>query len=101
MPFFLHPFAAVKDGYIVRFISDEADVRNGEEALPVVADADPMVADGQRLAGPDFEVLPDRVRAYGKVVAIDGEEYLLNRIAKLEAALDARLAVVEAKTRAV
>ena len=101
MPFVLHPFAAVKDGYVTRFISDEADVRKGEIALPVIADADPVLADGQRIWGPDFEVLPDRVRAYGRAAALEGEEYLLNRIAKLEAALDARLAVVESKTRAV
>jgi len=101
MPFVLHPFAAVKDGHVVRFIDSEKDVRDGEVALPVVADADPVIADGERLWGPDFEVLPDMVRAYGKAVALEGEDYLLNRIAKLEAALDARLMAVEAKAQLI
>ncbi len=97
MPFVLHPFAAVRNGnYIVRFQGDQTPL-DGCVILPVVADPDPVLADGERLYGPDFEVLPDRVRAYGKAVALQGEEYLLNRIANLEAALDARLSVVEAK----
>ena len=101
MPFILHPFAAIKDGYVTRFIVSASDVQKGEIALPVIVDPDPVLAGGQRISGPDFEVLPDRVRAYGKVVALDGEEYLLNRIAKLEAALDARMTAVEAKAMKV
>jgi hypothetical protein len=96
MPFVLHPFAAVRGSYIVKFQGDQTPL-DGCVILPVIADADPVLADGERLYGPDFEVLPDRVRAYGKVSPLQGEEYLVNRIAKLEAALDARLSVVEAK----
>ena len=96
MPFVLRSFAAVQGNYVVQFQDDETPL-DGCVILPVIADADPVLADGERLYGPDFEVLPDRVRAYGKAVALQGEEYLLNRIANLEAALDARLSVVEAK----
>ncbi len=93
MPFTLHPFAAVKNGYVTRFISDEAAVRNGEVALPVIADPDPVLGEGERLWGPDFEVLEDRVRAYGRAAPIEGEAVLLARIAKI----DAMLTALEAK----
>ncbi len=93
MPFVLHPFAAVKNGYVTRVIDDEADILEGEIALPVVADPDPVLADGERLWGPDFEVLKDRVRAYGRPAPVEGEDMLRARIAKLEATI----AAIEAK----
>jgi hypothetical protein len=93
MPFTLQPFAAVRGSYIVQFQGDETPL-DGCVILPVVADADPALADGERIMGPDFEVLEDRVRAYGRAVPIEGEEILRARIAKLEA----MIAVIEAKS---
>jgi hypothetical protein len=94
MPFVLHPFAAVRDGFVARFIDAETDVQDGEIALPVIADPDPVLGEDERIWGPDFEVLEDRVRAYGRAVPIEGEEILRARIAKLEA----MIAVIEAKS---
>lgn len=93
MPFVLYPFAAVRDGYVTRFIDDEADIRDGEVALPVVADPDPEIGPDERIWGPDFEVLEDRVRAYGRAVIKDQEELLADRIRKL----DELIAALEAK----
>lgn len=83
MPFSLHPFAAVKNGYVTRFIFDESDVRDGEVALPVVADADPVLAADEKMIGPDYEVLADRVRAYGKVVKAEPHEIVKMTFAQL------------------
>lgn len=84
MAFVLHPFAAVKDGYVTRFIDSEADIQDGEVALPVVADADPVIGLGERLWGPDFEVLEDRVRAYGRAAPKEPEELIAERLKRLE-----------------
>ena len=67
MSFSLRPFAALVDGKIVRFQDDET-VAPGETILPVVADADPVLAVDEELTGPDYEVLVDKVRAYGRIV---------------------------------
>ena len=93
MPFTLHPFAAVRyDNYIVQFQADETPL-DGCVILPVIADADPVLAEDERLWGPDFEVLEDRVRAYGRAAPVEGEDMLRARIAKLEATI----AAIEAK----
>lgn len=93
MPFSLHPYAAVKNGFVTRFIDSAKDVQEGEVALPVVADPDPVIGENERLWGPDFEVLPNRVRAYGRAVPLDPDELLRKRLEMLEA----KLAVMEAK----
>jgi hypothetical protein len=67
MPFTLHPFAAIKDGKFVRW-QDNQTAGPGETVLPVIADPDPVLAVDEELRGPDFEILPDKVRAYGRVV---------------------------------
>ena len=85
MPFVLYPFAAVKDGCVARFIDSEADIQDGEVALPVVADADPVLGADERLWGPDFEVLKDRVRAFGRAVPLDSDELLQKRLSRVEA----------------
>lgn len=85
MPFILHPFAAVKHGYVTRFIASEKDVHEGEIALPVIADPDPVLGPDERIWGPEFEVLEDRVRAYGKPVMKDPEELLSDRLKQLDA----------------
>lgn len=83
MPFDLHPFAAVRDGYVVRFLADAADVVDGEVALPVVADPDPALAPDEKIWGPDFEVLEDRVRAYGRAVKAEPGEIVKLTFAQL------------------
>lgn len=60
----LHSYAVVSaDRLILRFQDDET-VSDGETALPVVADPDPVVAADERIGSPSYEVLEDRVRAY-------------------------------------
>lgn len=71
MAFNLNPYAAVIDGYVVRWLSSADEVAEGEVALPVIADADPQLAADEVLWGPNFEVLADRVRAYGTAVKAD------------------------------
>ena len=93
MPFILHPFAAVKDKYVVRFIDEESDILEGEIALPVVADPDPSVGPDERIWGPDFEVMEDKVRAYGRALPMEPDELLANRIKRL----DELIAALEAK----
>lgn len=84
MPFVLHPFAAVRDGnYVTRFIDDANDLQEGEVALPVVAHPDPVLAADERLWGPDYEVLEDRVRAYGRAVKAEPSEILKLTFAQL------------------
>lgn len=83
MPFDLHPFAAVRDGYVVRFLADAADVVDGEVALPVVADQDPTLAADEKLWGPDFEVLPDCVRAYGRAAKCEPHDLVKLTFAQL------------------
>lgn len=73
MPFTLHPYAAVIDGAVSRFIDDPADLLDGEIALPVIADADPPLAPDERLFGPDYEVFADHVRAFGTAVKAEPE----------------------------
>lgn len=85
MPFVLHPYAAVVNGYVTRFLDDPSEVQGDEVALPVVADEDPVLGEDERVWGPDFEVLEDRVRAYGRPVRLDTEEILQKRIQRLEA----------------
>lgn len=84
MPFVLHPYAAVRDGYVTRFIDSESETEDGEVALPVVADADPVLGPDERLWGPDFEVTADYVRAYGRVMQKEPEELLADRLKRLE-----------------
>lgn len=73
MPFVLHPFAAVRGDYVVQFQDDETPV-DGCAILPVIADADPALASDEKLWGPNYEVLPDHVRAYGTVVKKEPSE---------------------------
>ena len=80
MPFHLHPYAALVGGHVVRFQADQS-ANDGETVLPVIADNDPPVGQNERLWGPEYEVLPDRVRAYGYAVPLTPEE-----IAEREAA---------------
>lgn len=80
MPFDLHAYAVLTEGKIVRFQSDEK-IGEGESLLPVVADPDPVLGPNERLWGPEYEVLKDRVRAYGYAVPMTPEE-----IAEREAA---------------
>ncbi len=83
MPFVLHPFAAVRNGYVTRFIDDENDLLDGEVALPVIADPDPVLAPDEKIWGPDFEVLEDRVRAYGRAAKAEPHELLKITFAQL------------------
>lgn len=83
MPFVLHPFAAVRNGYVTRFIDDAGDVLEDEIALPVVADPDPVLAADERLWGPDFEVLKDRVRAYGRAEKAEPHQIVKMTFAQL------------------
>ena len=104
MPFVLHKFAVIKNGYVVAFTDDPNvslkqeplpvptpepvfDPETGLELptdplpapeplpdlvlLPVAADPDPEIADDERLMGPNYEVLADKVRAYGTPVKLD------------------------------
>ena len=97
MPFVLHPFAAVKNGYVTRFIDDEADVAEGEVALPVVADPDPTLAADEKLWGPNFEVLEDRVRAYGQAMKAEPHEIVKMTFAQLLIGLVAEGWITEAE----
>jgi hypothetical protein len=97
MPFVLHPYAAVKDGYITRFINDEADIAEGEIALPVIADPDPVLAPDERVFGPDYEVLADRVRAYGRAVKAEPHEIVKMTFAQLLIGLVAEAWITEAE----
>lgn len=85
MPFNLHPFAILRasDRYVLRFQADDTTAE-GEIALPVVADPDPELGPDERLWGPDFEVLEDRVRAYGRAVPLEPEELLQARLKRLD-----------------
>lgn len=82
MPIDLHPYAAVREGYVTRFIVDPAVVAQDEVALPVIADPDPAHGPDERLWGPDFEVLPDKIRAYWRVVPMSDEEIAAREAAK-------------------
>lgn len=83
MPFVLYPYAAVREGYVTRFITEPADILDGEVALPVVADEDPPLAADERLWGPDYEVLVDKVRAYGRAVKAEPGELVKITFAQL------------------
>lgn len=83
MPFVLYPFAAVKNGYVTRFIDSETDVQDGEVAFPVVADPDPVIGPDERLWGPEYEVFSDWVRAYGRAVKADPSELVRITFAQL------------------
>ena len=82
MPFTLHPFAAVMDGYVVQFQDDDAAYEGGV-VLPVVADADPVVAPDEKVWGPNFEVLETHVRAYGVPVKREPNEVVKLTFAQL------------------
>ena len=97
MPFVLHPYAAVLNGYVTRFIDSESDILEGEVALPVIADADPVLAADERLFGPDFEVLEDRVRAYGSAVKAEPYEIVKMTFAQLLIGLVAEGWITEAE----
>jgi hypothetical protein len=83
MPFNLQPFAAVLNGYVTRFIDSEDALLPGEIALPVVADPDPELGPMDKLWGPDYEVLPDKIRAYGKAVPMEPHEIVRLTFAQL------------------
>lgn len=97
MPFVLHPFAAVRNGYVSRFIDDANDVLDGEVALPVVADPDPALATDERLWGPDYEVMADRVRAFGRAVKAEPHEIMKMTFAQLLIGLVAEGWITEAE----
>lgn len=97
MPFVLHPFAAVRNGYVSRFIDDANDVLDGEVALPVVADPDPALAADERLWGPDYEVMADRVRAFGRAVKAEPHEIMKMTFAQLLIGLVAEGWITEAE----
>lgn len=80
MPFVLHSHAVLKDGNVIRFQSSDT-VNKGERLLPVFADPDPPLGPNERLWGPEYEVMNDRVRAYGRAMPMTPEE-----IAEREAA---------------
>lgn len=73
MPFVLHTHAALRDGHIVRFQSG-GKIEDGETLLPVIADPDPPCGLNERLWGPEYEVLADRIRAYGVARPMTPEE---------------------------
>lgn len=73
MPFALHSHAALVDGYVVRFQNTQ-DANEGETILPVIADPDPPLGPNDKLWGPEYEVLKDRVRAYGIAKPMTPEE---------------------------
>lgn len=83
MPFALHPYAAVKDGAVARFIDDTNEIEEGEAVLPVIADPEPTLAADERLWGPDFEVLEDHVRAYGRAAKCEPSELVRLTFAQL------------------
>lgn len=97
MPFVLHPFAAVRDGYVTRFIDSADDVLADEVALPVVADPDPELAPDEKLWGPDYEVLADRVRAYGRAAKAEPGELVKLTFAQLLIGLVAEGWITEAE----
>ena len=80
MPFTLHPFAVLRGEYVLRFQHDES-AADGETVLPVVADPEPSLGPNERIWGPEYEVMNDRVRAYGRAMPMTPEE-----IAEREAA---------------
>lgn len=96
MPFVLHPFAAVRNGYVVSFRYDEEPV-DGCVILPVIADEDPTLAADEKLWGPDYEVLEDRVRAYGHVVKKEPHEIMRLTFAQLLIGLVAEGWITEAE----
>lgn len=100
MAFSLHPFAAVKDGHVTRFIDSENAVLEGEAALPVVADPDPPLAADERLWGPEYEVLSDHVRAYCLAVKADPSELVRLTFAQLLIGLVAEGWITEAEGEA-
>lgn len=73
MPFVLHTHAVMRGGKVIRFQSSEK-VDDGETLLPVIADPDPPLGPDDTLWGPEYEVLKDRVRAYGRAVPMTPEE---------------------------
>lgn len=83
MPVPLHPFAAVRDSYITRFIDSPDDIWEGEIALPVVADPDPELGPMDKLWGPDYEVQSDKVRAYFRAVPAEPHEIVKLTFAQL------------------
>lgn len=90
----LNKFAVVVNNYVTGFI-DEVDQPFGPDTqvLPVIADPLPTITENEVHWGPNYEVLPDRVRAYWTVAQKSPEELLQLRLAKLEtliAQLEAR-----------
>lgn len=97
MPIPLHPYAAVKNGYVTRFLDSPTGLEPDEIALPVVADPDPALAADERLFAPDFEVLEDRVRAYCRVVKAEPHEIVKITFAQLLIGLVAEGWITEAE----
>ena len=97
MPFVLKPYAAVLNGYVTRFIEDANDLQEGEVALPVVADPDPEIAPNEKIWGPEYEILPDKVRAYGLAVKAEPDELLKVTFAQLLIGLVAEGWITEAE----
>ena len=83
MAFTLRPYAALRGSYVTRFIDSPDEVLEDEVALPVVADPDPILAVDERLWGPDYEILPDKVRAYCRAVKCSPEELVKLTFAQL------------------
>lgn len=97
MPFTLHPYAAVLDGYVVRFQDDDIPVGDGTVVLPVIADEDPPMAADEKLWGPNYEVFETHVRAYGTVVKREPHEIVKLTFAQLLIGLVAEGWITEAE----
>lgn len=99
MQWTLRKYAVVNDvGLIVRFEDERLRLGEGEQhLLPVVADNDPPYdPETQELWGPEYELLPDRVRAYCKVMPLDQSRLLEKKLARLEE-MEQRLTAVETR----
>lgn len=81
MLFPLHSYAVLVDGKVTRFQSVET-VQDGETLLPVIADEDPPLGPNDKLWGPDYEILSDRVRAYCRAVPMEPEEIAEREVAR-------------------
>ena len=100
MPFILQPYAALLDGYVVNFQDDDVPAGEGIVVLPVIADPDPPLAADEKLWGPNYEVLEDRVRAYGTAVKMEPNEIVKLTFAQLLIGLVAEEWITEAEGEA-
>lgn len=81
MPNELHSFAVLAGDYVLR-LQNHQQIGEGERVLPIVADPLPPLAANETLWGPDYEVLPDKVRAYFRAVPMTAEEIAAREAAK-------------------